>query len=147
MKAILAHDADPNRRLAKGSPSRYYSKDYAFTEGLVGATPLRLAAEYGEPAIVRALAAGGADPTLGLGDGTTALMAAIASTRGFGAFRAGDRRERYLGLADVAAKVDGEDERLTLATAKAAIDAGVEVNARNKDGDTALHISHIGGAR
>jgi ankyrin repeat protein len=68
-------------------------------------------------------------------------MSAIASTRGYGAFRAGDRRERYQGPADVAAKVDGEDERITLDAARVAIELGVDINATNKDGDSAVHLA------
>ena len=68
-------------------------------------------------------------------------MTVIASTRGYGTFRAGDRRERYQGPADVAAKVDGEDERVTLDAARVAVALGIDVNATNKDGDTALHLA------
>jgi ankyrin repeat protein len=60
VRALLAHGANPNAPLLKGTPSRYYSKDYAFNENLVGASPLWLAARFGEPAIVRALAEAGA---------------------------------------------------------------------------------------
>ena len=141
VKVLLSRGADPNLTLAKGTPSRYYSKDYAFNDNLVGASPFWLAARFGEPAIMSALAAAGADPRGTLPDGTTALMAAVIPTRGLGAFRLGDRRERYQGPADIAAKADGEDEALTIATASRAIDLGVDVNAANKDGDTALHMA------
>ena len=108
---------------------------------LIGATPLLLAARYGEVEIMKVLGSSGADAKATLPDGTTALMTVIASTRGYGAFRAGDRRERYQGPADVAAKVDGEDERVTLDAARVAVALGVDVNAANKDGDTALHLA------
>ena len=141
VNALLARGAHPDVPLAKGTPSRYYSKDYAFNENLVGATPYRLAARYGEPEIMRALAGAGADPRFAMKDGTTALIAAIVPTRGLGTFRAGDRRERYQGPADVAAKGEGEDEALTLATAKRALELGADVNAATQAGDTALHIA------
>jgi len=141
VKVLLARGADPNLPLEKGTPSRYYSKDYAFNDNLVGATPFWLAARFGEPEIMSALAGAGADPRAALPDGTTALMAAVIPTRGLGAFRLGDRRERYQGPADIAAKADGEDEALTIATASRAIDLGVDVNAANKDGDTTLHMA------
>ena len=141
VKALLAKGADSNARLAKGTPSRYYSKDYAFNESTVGATPLWLAARYGEPEIMRALVAAGANPRFTMPDGMTTLMQAIVVTRGIGTFRAGDRRERYQGPADVAAKAVGEEERITLETAKAAIELGADVRAMNKDGDTALHTA------
>lgn len=141
VEALLARGANANAPLAKGTPSRYYSKDYAFNESLVGATPLWLAARYGEPDIMRALAAHGADPRRAMTDGMTVLMTAIIPTRGLGTFRAGDRRERYQGPGDVAGKGEGEDEEITLRTATAAIALGADVNAANTDGDTALHIA------
>jgi ankyrin repeat protein len=100
-----------------------------------------LIARGGEVEMMKVLGSSGADVKAALPDGTTPLMAAIASTRGYGAFRAGDRRERYQGPADVAAKVDGEDERVTLDAARVAIGLGVDLNATNKDGDTALHLA------
>jgi hypothetical protein len=67
------------------------------------------------------------------------LMAAIAANSGFGL---GDRREQYLSPADVAAKVEGEDEKLTLAAVKTlVVDVGAEVNAANQAGDTPLHTA------
>jgi ankyrin repeat protein len=68
-------------------------------------------------------------------------MSAIVPTRGVGTFRAGDRRERYQGPADVAAKGDGEDEEITRRAVVAALDLGADVNAANVNGDTALHMA------
>jgi uncharacterized protein len=141
VRALLAHRADPNAPLAKGTPSRYYSKDWAFNENLVGATPLWLAARFGEPEMMEALAAAGADLRATMKDGTSVLMSAIVPTRGVGTFRAGDRRERYQGPADVAAKGEGEDEAITLRAVAAAVDLGADVNAANVNGDTALHMA------
>ena len=141
VRALVARGADPNVPLAKGTPSRYYSKDWAFNETLVGATPIWLAARFGEPDMMRALAAAGADLAGTMKDGTTVLMSAIVPTRGVGTFRAGDRRERYQGPADVAAKGEGEDEEITLRAVAAALDLGADVNAVNNDGDTALHMA------
>jgi ankyrin repeat protein len=139
VKALVKHGANPNARLTKGTPSRYYSKDYAFNVvALAGATPFWLAARYGDVEILRILAAGGADVRHVLSDGTTALMAAIAATSGFGV---GNRRELYLSPADADAKVAGEDERITFATAKAVIELGVDVNTASETGDTALHVA------
>jgi ankyrin repeat protein len=141
VKVLVAHGADVRATLQKGTPSRYYSKDYAFNEDLVGATPLWLAARFGEPEIARALVAAGADARPALPDGTTALMAAILPTRGIGGFRLGDRRERYQGPGDIALKADGEDEALTLDTVRCLLELGADVNAANKAGDTALHVA------
>lgn len=155
-KALLAKGADPNARLTKGTPSRYYSKDYAFNEALIGGSPLYLAARYGDPAMVRLLGGAGADPHALVPDGTTArvlgagpepqaappgstlLIAAVSANGGFGL---GDRREFYMSPADVVAKVQGEDERVTLATLKALLELGCDVNGANQAGDTALHVA------
>ena len=141
VNALLARGARADVSLAKGTPSRYYSKDYAFNESLLGATPFWLAARFGEPEIMSALAAAGANPRFAMKDGTTALIMAIIPTRGLGTFRAGDRRERYQGPADVAAKGQGEDEAITFATAKRALELGADVNAATQTGDTALHVA------
>jgi ankyrin repeat protein len=140
VKRLVAHGADVHAKLLKGTASRYYSKDYAFNEDLVGATPLWLAARFGEPEMIRTLAEAGADPNAPLADGTP-LIAAIMPTRGIGAFRLGDRRERYQGPADLATKADGEDEAMTLDVVRTLLDVGSNVNAVNQAGDTPLHIA------
>lgn len=125
--ALLARGADPNAPIRRGSPGRRNSPDYVLEHDVVGATPFWLAAHFAEPGIMRALAAHGADPRVALPDGgATPLMAAVAA-----------RRRREPGLAPNPA----EDERLVLAAAKAAIDAGGDVNAADTAGNTALHTA------
>jgi ankyrin repeat protein len=141
VKTLVAHGADIHAKLRNGTPSRYYSKDYAFNEELVGATAMWLAARFGEPDIIRTLVAAGADANGALADGTTVLMGAILPTRGIGAFRLGDRRERYQGAGDIALKADGEDEAITVDVVKCLLDLGSDVNAANQEGDTAVHIA------
>ncbi|HEY7170404.1 MAG TPA: ankyrin repeat domain-containing protein [Vicinamibacterales bacterium] len=141
VKALVAHGADVRAPLRNGTPSRYYSKDFAFNEDLVGATPIWLAARFGEPDMIRTLAAAGADVNGAMADGTTPLMTAILPTRGLGTFRAGDRRERYQGPNDVAIKADGEDEIVTIEVAQCLLDLGGRINETNQAGDTALHVA------
>jgi ankyrin repeat protein len=138
VKTLLARGADPNAPLAKGTPARYYSKDWAFNiVALQGATPFWLAARYGDIDIMKTLAAGGADVRFTMENGQTSLMAAIAANSGFGT---GDRRERYLGPGDLAPTPE-EEERLTLQAARLAIDLGAPVQAATAAGDTALHLA------
>jgi uncharacterized protein len=140
VERLLARGADVNRRLTKGTPSRRYSKDFAFNEAWIGATPFWLAARFAEIGIMRALAARGADATATPADGTTAVIAAIAAGIDSGP-SASDRRERRLDPLELAAKAERreEEERLTLETVTLALEAGVDVNAANNAGDTALH--------
>ncbi|HEY7171016.1 MAG TPA: ankyrin repeat domain-containing protein [Vicinamibacterales bacterium] len=139
VKALLARGANPNTPIAKGTPSRYYSKDWALNvNALGGATPLWQASRYGDVPIMRALAAAGANITFTMPDGTTTLMAAVAANNGFGT---GDRRERYIGPGDIAPTPE-ENERLTREVAAVAIELGADVNAASQTtGDTALHLA------
>jgi ankyrin repeat protein len=135
---LLARGANANAPIEKGTPSRYYSRDWALNgTSLVGATPLLQAARYGDVRIMRQLVAAGADARFAAADGTTILIAAVAANSGFGT---GDRRERYLGPGDIAPTPE-ENERVTYAAAAAAIELGADVNATTQSGDTALHTA------
>ena len=136
--ALLAHGADPNTPLKTWTPTRRDSKDFNFQPGLVGATPFWLAARFGEPAVMRLLVKRGADPLFvhhahysvdGRGQAfehrtevTTALMAAVGMSRAT-AWVQPDRSQR---------------EALTLEAVTLAAELGVDVNAANTDGKTAL---------
>jgi uncharacterized protein len=138
VQALLARGANPNTPIAKGTPSRYYSKDWALNaSALAGATPLWQAARYGDVPIMRALVAAGANPKFAYADGSTILIVAVAANSGYGT---GDRRERYLGPGDTA-PLPEENERVTYAAAAAAIELGADVGATNQAGDTALHVA------
>jgi ankyrin repeat protein len=138
VNALLARGANPNTPLAKGTPSRYYSKDWALNStSLAGTTPLWQAARYGDVTIMRALAAAGADPKYRSADGSTILIAAVAANSGFGT---GDRRERYVGPGDIT-PTPQENERVTYEAAVAALDLGADINATTQGGDTALHVA------
>jgi uncharacterized protein len=138
-EALLAHGADPNFRVTSWTPTRRSSKDYHFSPELVGATPFWLAARFGGPAIMRRLLTHGADPWFvhrgdhvveargGTGfqhrtDVTTSLMAAV----GMGGGEAWLQPER------------AEREMLALEAVRLVADLGVNVNAANVDGRTAL---------
>jgi ankyrin repeat protein len=132
VKALLAHKANPDVRTAKGTPIRRDTTDFNLPATLIGSTPYLLAARFLEPEIMRALAAGGADITLTMKDGTTALMLAAGATSGNNATRRG------------IATIDGgvvEPDSAVLQTVTAALDLGADVNAANQAGDTALHTA------
>ena len=130
VRALLAHGANPNARITKGTPVRRNSEDFELPATLVGSTPYLLAAKFLEVDIMRVLAAGGADPRSPMKTGASPLMVAA----GLGASAQTDRR----GLA----VIDGgkmEDEGRVLAAVTVALDLGSDVNAVNQNGDTALH--------
>jgi ankyrin repeat protein len=135
---LLARGANANAPIEKGTPSRYYSRDWALNgSALVGATPLWQAARYGDVGIMRKLVAAGANPRFAVADGSTILIAAVQANSGFGT---GDRRERYLGPGDIAPTPE-ENERVTHAAAVAALELGADIHASNQAGDTALHVA------
>lgn len=119
VKALLAKGADPNARLQRRPPRYGYGSGSRLN--MVGATPFILAAFGGNAAIMQALLDAGADPHLTTNDGTTALMTAA----GFGRIH-GESRTK--------------DEE-ALSAAKLALSTGIDVNAANAIGETALHAA------
>ena len=124
--ALLRHGADPNAPIEQGSPGRRNSPDFVLQHDVVGTTPFWLAAHFAKPAIMQALAEGGADPQFIAEDGSTPLMAATAA-----------RRRREPGLTPNPA----DDERIVLEAARVAIESGVAIDARDVAGNTALHTA------
>jgi ankyrin repeat protein len=132
VKALLAHGADPDMRMVRGTPLRRDTTDFNLPATLIGSTPYLLAARFLEPEIVRALAAGGADRTLTLPDGATPLM--IAACMGMRR----DESRRGIAVIDFG-KV--EPESRVLETVRAVVVAGADVNAASQAGDTAMHTA------
>jgi ankyrin repeat protein len=133
--ALLAHGADPNARLQTWTPTRRSSRDWNFSQDLVGATPFWLAARFTQPDVMRLLLTHGADarfvhhanyhnedPVEPRSQVTTAVMAATGMGGGV-AWVAAERSER---------------ERLMLEAVTLAADQGIDLNAANTDGRTAL---------
>ena len=132
VKALLAHKADPNIRMTKGTPVRRNTTDWNLLATLIGSTPYLLAARFLEPDIMRTLAAGGADPKMTMPNGATALMLAAGMDS--------SATENRRGIATIDfGKVETTDQALPTVTA--AFDLGGEVSAVNKSGDTALHAA------
>ena len=136
--ALLAHGANPNTPLQTWTPERRSSADFNFAPSLVGATPFWLAAHFHEPAIMRLLVKQGADPLFvlrneyyvnDLNDRRTQASTALMAALGIGGGRAWVLPDR------------AQLEALVLESVKLAIDFGVDVNAVNTDGRTALDIA------
>jgi ankyrin repeat protein len=137
VKALLDHGADPNFQLRIWTPNRRSADDWHYDPGMVGASPLWLAARTGEPNIVKMLLDKGADPKF-------IHHAVYVAELGFGQ---GNKDESFsvlqaaVGMGKGNAWVDippAEREPKTLETVKVLLDQGVEINYKNRDGKTAL---------
>ena len=133
--ALLTHGADANAPLKTWTPTRRSSRDFNFAPELVGASPFWLAARFNEPDVMRLLLKHGAngtfvhhanyhneDPVEPRTQVTNAVMAAVGMGGGV-AWVQPDRRER---------------EALMLESVTLAADQGVDLNAVNSDGRSAL---------
>ena len=121
---LLAHGANPNQTLKTPVLRRHNSPGNQFLGN--GSTPLMRAARGGDVALMRLLIDHGADPTVKQKNGTTLLMIAAGLGRRF------DQNSDAL-----------EYERATeadlLNSVKYSLELGIDVNAANDAGDTALH--------
>ena len=135
VSALLAHGADPNAPLKTWTPTRRSSRDFNFAPELVGATPFWLAARFNDPEVMRLLLKHGAnaafvheghyhneEPVEPRTQITNAVMAATGMGGGV-AWLQPDRAQR---------------ETLMLESVRLAADQGVDLNAENSDGRTAL---------
>ena len=138
VKALLAKGANPNVTITRGSPVRRFGSQWALPTPLVGATPLFVAATFLEVELVRLLLAAGANPSLGLSDGTTPLLAAA------GVSVEKETRPTDLirwNIVDSDQPVIPRDERDVLEAVKLLLNAGSDVNHANATGDTSLHAA------
>ena len=147
VKALLAHGADPNARVLKGTPLRRWSHDFALLDRWIGATPIWLAAKFLESDMIRTLAAAGADIHAAARDGTTVLMSAAghgySRATGTEAFIK-DRRDFSSYNAEpfaVATRIPADEERQVLEALQLLIELGADVNRPNGAGDTAVHAA------
>jgi ankyrin repeat protein len=132
VKALVAHGADPNLRMTKGTPVRRNSTDYFLLAPLIGATPYLLAAKFVETEMMRVLLAAGADPKITMPDGATALMLAA------GADSRTNEDRRGINVIDFG-KVEPESK--VLPAVQAAWSANGDVIASDSAGNTALHAA------
>ena len=121
IKMLVAHGADVNAQVRR-QPPRGNTNETDLN--MVGGTPLFLAARTGDAPMMRLLAELGADPSLRNEDDSTLLMAAA----GIGTHSPGE---------------DPGTESEALAAVKVALELGNDVNAVDKNWDTAMHGAAI----
>jgi ankyrin repeat protein len=114
--ALLEGGANPNPRLTKGLPFR--RGDYVSRAGYAGATPFWLAAKNADVTMMRALAAGGVDPTIPSANGTTPFLVAA-------------------GVGQTDSRLPAEARILEAVTF--ALELGADINSTNRAGQTAVH--------
>ena len=135
-EALLARGVDPNIRLER--PQRLTD---AFESGVfrhpgigrltqIGSTPLIVAAKSADAPMMRLLAANGANPQLTTNDGTTALMLAA----GLGKRAATDLTYFHW------------TQTKAVAAITVGLELGIDINAANIHGETALHAAAYHGA-
>ena len=123
LKNLVARGANPNVRLQRPMLGRYHSSgDASLGEGT---TPFLRAAKAVDVSMMRALLAAGADPTITKKDRTNAAML-VAAGQVFG-----------LGPATGPAVTS----QTTVDALNLCLDNGIDINAFNTTGQTALHIA------
>ena len=147
VRALLAHGAGPSARVQKATPTRRQSEEYHFHQAFVGATPFWLAARFSQPDVMRLLLEYDVDPLfvhdvsypagnrarqfVETEGAITALMAAV----GMGGSRL---RGFYL-------PASNEAESVMLEAVRIAVESGVDVNAADASGRTAVDAARARG--
>ena len=161
VEALLAHGADPNAVVERSTPVRRDSVDYYLHPSYVGATPFWLAARFSAPDIMRLLADHGADPRVShhpvywpgslavrtdrvqTREGEITALMAAAGLGGRAPLVAVDRLHRIAEIAPVRSTRRDPDpvarEAVTLEAVQIAVEFGVDLDAANDAGQTALH--------
>jgi ankyrin repeat protein len=126
VRVLLRKGADPNARLKTRPLKRHHDAGSTLNFG-EGTTALIRAARTNDVNVMKALIEAGADPFATLPDRTNALM--IAAGQGYGGLR-GD------GIRIVTPNAEGAAEAVQLL-----LDQGMDVDAFNNAGNTALHAA------
>ncbi len=149
-KALLDHGANPNVRQEKGSPTKRVASGHSMDRRMVGATPFVLAAHAGHLEVMKLLIAKGADPSIPLKDGRSAVMV-LASHGTVEGPRSPDPQAAEaiklavkLGTPVDQADLNGNTALHTAATLRrdvvvqALVDSGAGLEVRNHAGETPL---------
>ena len=132
VRLLLAHGADPNVQLKRPIFGRH-TRNTGDASLSQGTTALARAAKSGDVRLMKVLLEGGANPHLTQADLTTVAMIAAG----------GGGQRVYPGSASVSTPATEED---SLAAVKLAVEAGVDLDAFNVNGDTAVHRAAARGA-
>jgi ankyrin repeat protein len=139
-KALLAHGADPNARIAHDFPpydypllSRSRGLDLAQLS-LVGATPFLLATAAADLDLMRVLVEGRANARLGTADGNFPPMVAAGMAHERGGYGFG-------GQVGGEYETTAEEQKRILEAVKLTLELGGDVNAVNERGQTAVHAA------
>ena len=127
VQALLSNGADPNARVTKGFPNYVVAPDNA-SINLLGATPFFLASVAADVQLMRTLAAAGADISARGKGNNTALMVAAGAAQ------------------DATTRRSEEDLQSAAEAVKLLVQLGADVNAKNDDGQTAMHAAAFNGA-
>jgi ankyrin repeat protein len=118
IKLLLDKGADPNARAIDSTETRtIFTMQWLYEDG---ATPFLRAAQSGDVTLMKLLLAHGADPLIPTRNGDTALMVAA-------------------GIGWVEGVTYETSEKENLEAVKLCVDLGIDVNAADGDGRTALH--------
>ena len=128
--ALLEAGADPNKQI--GDSLRLGPDGSPFD--MEGATPFLLAAVSADVELMQLLKSRGADQSITGKGGTTALMAAArAACTGACAFKGGN-------------EANDADVARAFAAVRAVVEMGIDLNAKNEEGQTAMHMAAFTGA-
>jgi ankyrin repeat protein len=132
VRALLAHGADPNLPLKRPIIGRH-TRNTGDPSLSQGTTALARAAKSGDAKLMKLLLEGRANPHLTQADLTTVAMIAAG----------GGGQRVYPGSDSVSTPATEED---SLAAIKLVAEAGVDLDAYNVNGDTAMHRAAARGA-
>lgn len=132
LRSLLTHAADPNVQLKRPILGRH-TRNTGDGSLSLGTTALARAAKSGDARLMKVLLDGGANPHLTQADLTTVAMIAAG----------GGGQRVYPGSASVSTPATEDD---SLAAVKLAAEAGVDLDAFNVNGDTAMHRAAARGA-